>query len=275
MNSLFSNQLHSSSTRLAGEDVERFERDGWVGKYPLLTSAGVAAVCQAHDQASSNFIWESLPSNAHEPDAFQRRPWFKSMHVLFPRFAEVAGHPAIVNRVASLLGPDILAWGVTTTMRRPGQRHPWHVDVEHQRWPGVTVFIGLSNISKDSTLKVISRSHKIDVPPDGLRTLNDEDALAESKRFQPLASLDRVELNEGEFFIFDGRSWHGSHNTGNETRMALIAQYCRPDAEVMIPLTWNQPVQWHSSRPPCILVRGSDRFGVNRVVPAPGFRIAG
>ncbi len=112
----------------------------------------MAAVCQAHDQASSNFIWESLPSNAHEPDAFQRRPWFKSMHVLFPRFAEVAGHPAVVDRVASLLGPDILAWGVTTTMRR----------------------------------------------------------------------------------------------------------FCRPDAEVMIPLTWDQPVQWHSSRPPCILVRGSD-----------------
>ena len=268
---LFSEEAERPIAGLTGEEVQRFERDGWIGTYPLLTSEGATTVCQVQREAT-NLLWESLPSNVQEADAFERQPWFKSNHVFLPLLSEVAGHPAIVNRVASLLGPDILAWGTTVTTRRPGQRHRWHVDVEHQRWSGVTVFIGLSNMSRESTLKVISRSHRLDVPPGGLGSLIDEDVLAASTEAEPQASLDNVELKEGEFFIFHGRSWHGSHNTGNETRLALIAQYCKPDADVKIPLTWDEPIQWHSSKPPCILVSGRDQFRVNRVVPTPKFR---
>jgi ectoine hydroxylase-related dioxygenase (phytanoyl-CoA dioxygenase family) len=73
----------------------------------------------------------------------------------------------------------------------------------------------------------------------------------------------------GEFFIFHGWLWHGSHNRTWRVRTALIAQFTRPDAEVAVPLTYDEPIRWHRHRPPCILVHGSDRFGSNRLVAPP------
>jgi ectoine hydroxylase-related dioxygenase (phytanoyl-CoA dioxygenase family) len=87
------------------------------------------------------------------------------MHAYLPAYGRLASHPAIVARVASILGPDVIAWGMTTSTVRPGQRHRWHVDVEHRRWPGVSVFVGLRNMARGSSLKVISGSHRLEESP--------------------------------------------------------------------------------------------------------------
>jgi hypothetical protein len=78
------------------------------------------------------------------------------MHAYLPRFCGISSHPAIVSRIVSVLGRDVIAWGVGISTVRPGQRHRRHVDVEPQRWLGVTIFLGLKNISQKSSMKVIS-----------------------------------------------------------------------------------------------------------------------
>jgi ectoine hydroxylase-related dioxygenase (phytanoyl-CoA dioxygenase family) len=79
----------------------------------------------------------------------------------------------------------------------------------------------------------------------------------------------RIPVKPGGFFLFDGRLWHGSDNTGPNIRLAMIIHYSRPDVRVQIPLNFDAPVHWHESRPPCVLVSGEDRHGINRLVGRP------
>jgi hypothetical protein len=253
----------------AGER-DRFERTGWTGVYPLLTAAGVEFACRTRERVIARFMPpESLPS-AQDPAAFKQRPWFKSLHAHVPYYYDIARHPAIVGRVVSVLGPDVLAWGLTMIRAVPGRVHRWHVDVEHRHWHGVSVYLGLEGIDIHSTLKVLEGSHRLDELPQALGVDDDAEALAAAQERVPGARVLPVPLEPGQFFLFAGRLWHASHNTGPRVRTAMIIHYSRPDAPVRVPLNFTEPVQWHPTPPPCVLVSGSDRHGVNRLVGPPG-----
>jgi phytanoyl-CoA dioxygenase PhyH len=269
-NAAFTMEAVTHNGGLTEEQVEHFEERGWVGPFSLLTPQGVWELGEVYRQSADRFVWTGLQLLASDPHAFEVRPWFKSMHIYVPAFRASVAHHSVVSRVSSLLGPDVLAWGATTTVRRPGQIHRWHVDVEHIRLPGVTVFIGLQHTTPESSLQLIECSHHINAIPQTLGIRSDKEALAASKALEPRSRLVTVAMSQGEFFIFDGRVWHGSHNTGPDTRLAIVAQYSRPDADVAIPLTFDEPLHWHSYRPPCLLVSGIDQFGVNRIISPLG-----
>jgi hypothetical protein len=252
----------------AGE-LARFERDGWVGVYPLFDAAHVDRLCKLRNRALPYITPPNDLAQATRPEAFEQRPWFKSMHALVPEYYDAACHPAIVRRVASVLGPDVLVWGLTLTCSLPGGVHRWHADIEHLRWPGVSVYIGLKNNDPDSTLKVLTGSHRMPERPQAYGVGDDAGTLAAVRPTMPEAQIVRIPVKPGGFFLFDGQLWHGSHNTGPNIRLAMIIHYSRPDVRVQIPLNFNEPVHWHESRPPCVLVCGEDRFGTNRLVGRP------
>lgn len=261
-------EIYSSAARkadpgLSPAEKNQFEKKGWVGPFPLLAPRGVRLSVGVHDRVRARFT-ELKPPSPGEP----RKPWFKSLHAYVPEFYDMARHPALVERVSSILGPDLLAWGFSFNSYLPGKVHPWHVDVEHFRWSGVTVFLGLRNITLKSTLKVISGSQRVRKSPREMGVSDDASALAAVAQTQPDAELVPVPLGEGEFFIFDGPLWHGSKNTSWKTRYAAIIQYCRPDQKVEAPISYEPP-QWHPQPPPCILVKGEDRWKVNQVVGRP------
>jgi ectoine hydroxylase-related dioxygenase (phytanoyl-CoA dioxygenase family) len=147
--------------------------------------------------------------------------------------------------------------------------HRWHVDLEHRQWHGVSVFLGLENLDLDSTLKVLTGSHRMPERPQAYGVQDDAGALAAVRRQASEAEIVRVPLEPGQFFLFAGRLWHGSHNTGTRTRLAMILHYSRPDVRVQVPLNFDDPIRWHPSRPPCVLVAGQDRHGLNRLVGRP------
>jgi non-heme Fe2+,alpha-ketoglutarate-dependent halogenase len=249
---------------LSADELAAFATNGWVGPFPLLSAREVELAGEARDASIHLFRSEAETSGCRAPDAFAERLWFKSLHARVPLFAEIAARPAIVERLTPLLGADVMLWGTSVTVREPDQVHRWHVDVEHRMWPGVTAFIGLQNTTLASTLKVISGSHRFAAMPQELGVRSDGDAVAAAKRLGLRdAAITEVDLNAGDFFIFDGTLWHGSQNRGATTRMALLTQYARPDVRVAIPISWNHPFRWHSSRPPCLMVSGTDRFGIN------------
>jgi len=255
-------------------ELSLFSECGWIGPFPLLPAEIVARLSQAHYAVATQFTPAEALGHTRTGDAFERRPWFKSMHAYLSDFCDVACHPSILNKVSAILGPDILIWGQTTTIMAPGQTHRWHVDVEHSAWSGVTAFVGLQNTCRDTTLKVITGSHRIDAWPQQLGVGSDFVALAASRCFVPSCELVAPDVHEGDFFIFEGRIWHGSSNTGDKTRIATIIQYARPDASIRIPLNWDAPVRWHPYAPPCVLACGEDRFGLNRLVSRPRARPA-
>lgn len=255
---------------LSPAELASYREKGWVGIYPLFSPEGVQQTCRLRDQVWSAFTWPVHLAQSEDPQAFRRKPWFKSMHAYIPEYYDAACHPAVVRRVASILGPDVIAWGLTLIKVVPNEVHRWHVDVEHRHWDGVSVYIGLENISQRSSLKVVEGSQEIPEPPQAFGPIADDAAALKAARSRvPGAEVVTVGLQPGQFFLFAGRLWHASHNIGDQQRTAMIAHYSRPDANIRIPLSFDDPVRWHGWRPPCILVSGRDTAGVNRLVARP------
>lgn len=255
---------------LSADELSRYQRDGWLGVYPLLTPEGVTYTCQLRERVIKGFTPADWLARSHDAKDLELRPWFKSMHAYVPTFYDITCHPAIVNRMVSILGPDVIAWGATLLRAPVGRTHRWHVDVEHRYWDGVSVFLGLENIEPRSALKVISGSHRMPEPPQAYG-IHDEDAKAlEAVRAKaPESEIVTVPVKPGEFFIFAGRMWHGSHNSATLPRTAMIIHYSRPDARIRVPTNWDDPIKWHPARPPCVLVAGEDRARVNWLVERP------
>ena len=243
-----------------------FARKGWSGPHWLMPAAEARALGAL---AAECLPLVTDPSRYGSAPDFRARPWFKSLHAHVPAFHDLARHPALVAAVTAVLGPDVIAWGVSAMRKGPGDVHPWHVDIEHTAWRGVSVFLGLTGtVAGHSGLKFIGGSHRLGgLESDG--RLDDAAALALARTADTECSLDYPPLADGEFLLFDGPVWHASHNSGDTTRIAAILQYAAPSARVRIPLDFRAPVKWHEEGPPCVLVAGTDRFGVNRLVGRP------
>ena len=254
---------------LTDDERRTFDRDGWIGPYPLLTPHGVTRLSELYDLHSDRLVSSFGTSEDRARRVLARRPWFKSLHALLPEYFDVVTHPALASRITALIGPDVICWGASVTVRTPGQAHRWHVDIEHVRWRGVTAFVGLSGMSPEASLSVMSRSHRLTVQPQELRLTGDDAVLAAGREHDPDAQLVRVEMEEGDAFIFDGTLWHGSLNTSDRVRFALVAQYSPADAKVEIPLTWDPPFRWADCSPPCVLIAGRAPEGRNRIVGRP------
>ncbi len=253
---------------MGGDDS--FARRGWSGPHRLMPAADARALGTL---AAACLPQVSDPSSwfGGTPD-FKVRPWYKSLHAHVSAFHDLACHPALVAAVTGVLGADVIAWGVSAMRKGPGDKHPWHVDIEHAAWRGVSVVLGLAGtVPGQSGLKFIGGSHRLrgfECDP----ALDDAEALALARTGDPQCSLDYPALEDGEFLLFDGPVWHASHNTGDGTRIAAILQYAAPSARVRIPLDFRSPVTWQAEGPPCVLVAGTDRFGVNRLVGRPQSR---
>lgn len=209
--------------------------------------------------------------------------WFKGGAPTSRRLYQIATDDAILDRVAELLGDDIMLWGASLVDREPDQVHPWHTDIESsgERGRTATVWIGLSNTNPDSSLQLITRSHRFK------QTLQErtheagidrsevttQEVLQWAQQHDPESNLVRLAMSDGEAVFFDGRLWHGSHNTNRWwIRTALLLQYATPDTPIRIPdfsqLDW--PFRFlETPTPPCIMVRGSSDHSANNMVSPP------
>jgi hypothetical protein len=227
---------------------------GWAGPFPLLSPADGDRLVETALATQNRFTYDirvTMPA-----DAFETRPWLKSMHAFVPAFMEIATNPAIVNRAVALLGPDVVVWGLTIIRRSVREKHRWHVDVEHRHWPGISAWIGLQGTALGSGLKFIDGSHRFRDAPQDHGVASDEEACALARRCDPAARLSEPSVRDGEFLLFDGTTWHGSENVTDRVRTAMLIQYSRPDSRIAIPLNADGPIVWHPHRPPCIVVAG-------------------
>ena len=209
--------------------------------------------------------------------------WQKGNAAGSAAFFEVARTPAIVDRVAGILGEDVMVWGASLVERKPGQVHSWHTDIETSDPAGgtVSVWIGLENTDRRSSLQLVSRTHRLGMTiqerarqagkPRG--EVHAEDVLEWAGALDPESELIQPDVGNGEAIFFDGRLWHGSHNTNSgKTRLAILLQYARPERPIRIPdlSRLEYPFRFlEEPWPPCVMVRGSSRTENNRIVPAP------
>jgi mannose-6-phosphate isomerase-like protein (cupin superfamily) len=214
--------------------------------------------------------------------------WDKGNAVTSRAFYEMSTHPAIIELVVALLSEDVMLWGASIQNRPPGTVHPWHCDIESIGSSGktVSVWIGIEHTNRDSSLLIIPYSHRFGVTVQEVRhqlgkgreETTDEDILRWARERDKRSDLVKLEMTDGQALFFDGQLWHSSRNLLSKTRQALLLQYATPDTMIRIPdlnyLDWP----FHTlklPKPACLMVRGSAKAGVNRIVSAPVAASAG
>jgi len=209
--------------------------------------------------------------------------WGKGLAATARPFYELASDPEILDLLEPLLGRDIVLWGASLVVRRPGEVHPWHTDIESSAPEGrkVSVWIGLENTRAATSLSVVGGSHRFGLSVQEMaaraevtRAARDDRQIGHwAKELAPDAVVTSTALADGDALLFDGRLWHGSHNTDPAAvRTAVLLQYAAADSPVFLP-DWGQ-LDWPfrflpAPLPPAIVLRGEASPEVHRLVPPP------
>src|SRR5690606_1324916 len=127
-------------------------------------------------------------------------PWSKGRHIAVKELAKIGQHPLVIKRLNSILGRDILLWG-SMLIRQPSfAKHPLHVDLEHNEWDGISIWIGMRNVISGSSFSVIPGSHLFDISPQELQLTqkidgkNDVAVLEAAKELNPSCQLKYLEV---------------------------------------------------------------------------------
>lgn len=244
--------------RLTRDEVERFHLDGFAGPFRALAPEPMEPICR-------HLYADVFPTDGPNP-----RDRTHSRHLDTPAIFELVSHPAVVGRIASILGDDLMVWTTGFFIKQPreGLETPWHQDINY--WPlepqvNITIWLAIEDVRADgSPLCVIPGSHRKLLPhtatPQG-KAFSEE---ADPKAFSTAAARP-LPMRAGEFVMFSERLLHHAPpNASAHRRTALAARYTMP----LVRLFPDEPPidfpGYHA-----ILVSGQDRFGLNPLGPPP------
>jgi ectoine hydroxylase-related dioxygenase (phytanoyl-CoA dioxygenase family) len=180
---------------------------------------------------------------------------------------KIASSSIIVDKLKPILGENILLWGYKLICQEPNKYHRWHVDVEHYKWPGVTVWLALKNLNEKTSISLITHSHDLPITPQELNTNLTEEIVKIAQKINSNCELKTLFLQPLEFIVWNGMLWHSTKNESSVERYSIVLQYCNTKQRPMYPLTYNIPnTLWCSERVKCILVSGVNEYEHNTVI---------
>lgn len=148
-----------SLRRLTPEQLDAYRRDGVLFPVPVLTAEEAARYRACLDELVARLGGQPKPSDMSQPQLHFR--WA----------SELATHPAVLDVIEDVLGPDILVHSASIFSKPPRSRSyvSWHQDGAY--WglsePGVTsAWIALSDSTPENgCLRVVPGSHTRRVLP--------------------------------------------------------------------------------------------------------------
>ncbi|MCB4823173.1 phytanoyl-CoA dioxygenase family protein [Roseicella aerolata] len=177
-------------------------------------------------------------------------------HLLFPWMHEVVAHPAVLDAVESVIGPDILCWASQFFMKDAGDPAyvSWHQDGTYWGLSSpdvVTAWIAFTpSLPQSGCMRVVPGTHLSPVPhtdtfaQDNLLSRGQEVAVEVDER----EAVD-ITLQPGEMSLHHVLIVHGSEpNRANWPRIGFAIRY--------IPTHLSQK---DGARGSALLVRGNDR----------------
>jgi ectoine hydroxylase-related dioxygenase (phytanoyl-CoA dioxygenase family) len=247
----------ASACQLGLEEIDKFHDQGYLGPYTLCTAEKMAVV---RNHIESVVLMKEGPNKASREHA---------RHLDSRLMYDLCANPAITNRVASLLGPDIVLWSSNFWIKHPGGKEvPWHQDINY--WPldpplNVTAWLAIDEVTvENSCVRIIPSSHKKMLPHIRVEEGKWFDEAVDMAYVDESKAID-MELKPGEFFIFSERLLHQSNlNQSGKRRMGLSIRMTTPFVKV-----------YHDQSPPLfpghknVMILGEDRIGVNQMAPVP------
>lgn len=226
-----------------GNYIEDYQRDGYLAPIPVVSTA--EAVEHRHQL------------EAVEAEMGSMHYQFK-VHTVMSSPYELATHPALLDVVEQLLGPDILLYSTSFIIKEPHTKThvSWHQDLTYWGLSSdeqVSAWIALSPATvKSGCMMMIPGSHK-----DGQRTHQTGDdadnVLLSSQHIEDVntSAARPLVLQPGEASLHHGWTMHSSMpNRSDDRRIGLNVQYIKPSVR-----------QLKAEHDTALLVRGEDRFG--------------
>jgi non-heme Fe2+,alpha-ketoglutarate-dependent halogenase len=234
---------------LSSEAIARFHETGYLASHRALS----AEEARSHRRRLEAFIAE-IGGVAGAVKLLRTKA-----HLNCPSLAELVRHPAVLDAVEDVLGPDILCWASGVFLKEP--RDPafvsWHQDAMY--WgldPAdvVTAWVALTDsTARNGAMQVLPGSHRGALlahndtfAPDNLLSRGQEIAVP----VDPALAVTLV-LQAGEMSLHHVKLAHGSEaNKSDDRRIGYAIRYVAPHVR-----------QIGGARDTATLVRGVDRFG--------------
>ena len=270
-----SNSISGLRFALSDAEVEAYHRDGVIGPYALLPPSEMQA---AQAEIDRDIIEPAVDDdeNLHYHDR----------HLDHSTVCEICRRPELIDRVASLLGPDLMIWRTNFQVKRPAAeaigdakqytRVPWHQDGAYfplQPQVLVSAWIAITEATEQNgCLKVVAGSHTQTFDHD------DDPDRYEFMRSIPEDAFDQdairaLALRPGEFVLFNENTVHASGpNRTSQTRVGLTPRISVPFVRVTgNPRGAGRDRARHAPDElrEVAMLRGHDYTGRQRVVPLP------
>jgi ectoine hydroxylase-related dioxygenase (phytanoyl-CoA dioxygenase family) len=231
-------------------ESKRFDDEGCVFPVPVMGADEAADHRRRLEEAEA----------VHGPMHYLTKPY-----LMFKSAAEIARHPALLDAVENVLGPNILLWDsayVIKEARDPGYVS-WHQDLTYWGLDSaemVTAWVALSPSRPDTgCMRYIPGSHRGGqvVHED---THADDNILHRGQQIAAALDVDQavdIVLEPGQASLHHGWVVHGSNpNASDDRRIGLTMQYIAPSV-----------CQKFSDQESATLVRGVDRYAHFRSEP--------
>jgi ectoine hydroxylase-related dioxygenase (phytanoyl-CoA dioxygenase family) len=250
---------------LAADEIAAYNRDGFVVPGYRLASAELAQLQRLTDQIlNDNPGLRDAPLTCpHVPNSGVQG--LKSS----PEWLDASTHPAVLDMMEQLLGPDLILWGSNLFYKRAmeGPATPWHRDGAHwvmRPLVTVSVWIAITDSTLDNgCLRFIPGSHAsgrlgehYDASEPGLIFPGS----IRAHEFDESTARD-VEVEAGQMVVFDAYTIHGARANhgmrprgGYSLRFMPATSHFHHDAAVRR----DTPGSAQHTRP-LILIRGVDR----------------
>lgn len=233
--------------------VDQYQRDGFLFPLEVFDKNRVAAILGELEQARAVARAKGLESEI-------AKLLRANSHYLFPFVSEVARSPQLLDRVESILGPNILLWSAEFFIKgaHTDKIVSWHQDLTYwglgETGEELTAWVALSDVTVESgCMRFMPGSHKQAIMPH--RDTFDEHNLL--SRGQEIAvDIDEndaviVELKPGQVSFHHGHMFHASGpNQSNNRRIGVAIRYLTPEVK-----------QQFGERDYAMMARGVDNGG--------------
>jgi chlorinating enzyme len=264
----------SSGFGVSPAEHEEFRQRGYLGPFA------------AYEPAQMADLREQLEPQVHQlPDglgsAATPRHYVRNRHLDLPLVAKICRHPALVERLAALLGPDLLLWRSNFFIQSgmPDDGLPWHQDryltLLAEPRTNLSAQFAITESSRENCMVFLPGTHRLS--REELRAKyglefqeGTEGGAYGTPRFHPVdpgrLPLEPIVMKPGEFVIFDEALLHASSIAERASkRIGLAVRVTVPQVRVL-------PEAFVESLPlvhRCALLRGNNASGLNELSAWP------
>ena len=250
---------------LSPAQAAAYKRDGFLFPIDVMDRAEAAKWRARVEALEADYPDGSLPQPINQ--------YFRiNGQVVLPLMAEIARHPAVLDAVQSILGPDLLVWSCELFIKEPNTPKivSWHQDLTYwgmgETDEQVTAWIALSPATRQSgCMMFVAGSHNNRIVEhrdtfhaDNLLSRGQEIAVEVDEK-----DATDVVLQPGQMSLHHGRMFHASGpNVSDDRRIGCAIRYVTPGVKQLV-----------GERDYAMLVRGADtnRNWINVAPPASAF----